>query len=421
MPIKILMPALSPTMTEGNLAKWLKKEGDKVEAGEVLAEIETDKAVMEVEAVDEGTLGKIVVQGGAEGVKVNSVIGLLLEEGEDKAELDKVKIEEPAAAAPQEEPQKEEVKAAPAPEPAVAAPTPTPIPLLTAAPAPAPAATTTGGRIMASPLAKRIAAERNINLALVQGSGAGGRIVVKDLDRAPSGGVMIAPQQTQELVPHTLMRKTIAKRLVEAKQTIPHFYLTVECDMTALMKFRADYNEMKAPLKISVNDLLVKACAVAFQKVPEANAIWTDEGIIRYSQPDIGVAVSIPGGLITPIVRSVAHKQLEVISAEIKDYAGRAKEGKLQPEEYTGGSFTLSNLGMYGIQEFSAIINPPQSMILAVGGAFDVPVVRDGKVTTTKTMKATLSVDHRVVDGALGSDYLAAFKKAVESPLMLVV
>lgn len=415
MPIKILMPALSPTMTEGNLARWLKKEGDKVSAGDVIAEIETDKAVMEVEAVDEGTLGKILVQGGTEGVKVNQVIALLLEEGEDKAALDQVKIEAPQK---KTEAQETKPKAEPTPKP-VAEPTPikkaAPIP----APRPQPAVAQEGGRQFASPLAKRLAADRNINLATVRGTGPKGRVVAKDLEYV--GSAAHAPQQSEALIPHTLMRKTIAKRLVEAKQTIPHFYLTVECDMTALMKFRADYNEMKAPVKISVNDLLIKACAVAFQKVPDANAIWTDEGVIRYSQPDIGVAVSIPGGLITPIVRSAGFKKIDQISDEMKDFVVRAKESKLQPEEYTGGSFTLSNLGMYGIQEFSAIINPPQSMILAVGGAFDVPAIRDGQVTTTKTMKATLSVDHRVVDGALGSEFLSAFKKAVEAPLLLLV
>jgi len=428
MPIKILMPALSPTMTEGNLAKWHVKEGDAVNAGDVIAEIETDKATMEVEAVDEGTVGRILVDEGAEGVAVNAMIALLLEDGEDKSALESVADDAPAPPAPAAE--------APAPAaPAPAAPA-TPAP---AAPAPA-AAPANGARVFASPLARRMAAQAGLDLASMTGSGPKGRIVKSDVEAAISGGAPAAAPAAQrpaaapisaeaapfepafDLEPLSSMRKTIAQRLTEAKQTIPHFYLTVDCELEALLDLRKRLNEKAdGAYKLSVNDLIIKACGVALRKVPAANASYTDEGIKLYQSADVAVAVAIDGGLITPVIRDAANKGLESISAEMKDMAGRAREGKLAPEEYQGGTFSISNLGMFGIKQFDAVINPPQGAILAVGAGEQRPVVKDGALAVATVMSCTLSCDHRVVDGAVGAQFLKVFKAMIEEPFAMLL
>ena len=424
MPIEITMPALSPTMTEGTLATWHKKEGDKVSSGDVIAEIETDKATMEVEATDEGVLGKILVPAGTENVQVNSVIALLLEDGEDKSALAGFKISAPKPSAP--------TPAAPS-APAPVAPTQT----AQSAPTPAVAAVNSGARIIASPLAKRIAHERGVNLASVQGSGPRGRIVKADVVGAPVGmvgGVAPAPSAIQPSVPvvasgpgtdtpNSTMRKTIARRLVEAKQNIPHFYLTIDCNIDNLLEMRKRLNDAaeKGEYKISVNDIVIKAAAQALKEVPGANASWMGDFIRVYEDIDISIAVATPGGLITPVVRNADKKGVAEVSNEVKELAGRAREGKLMPEEYTGGGFTISNLGMYGIREFSAIINPPQSCILAVGAGEQRPVVKNGALAIATMMTCTLSVDHRAVDGALGAEYMAAFKKIIEEPMKLML
>jgi pyruvate dehydrogenase E2 component (dihydrolipoamide acetyltransferase) len=447
MPINILMPALSPTMTEGNLARWLKKEGDPVKSGDVIAEIETDKATMEVEAVDEGKIGKILVPEGAQGVKVNDVIAVLLEEGESPSDI-KATVAAPVpkpAAAPASAPKsdgaqpqaKAEAPKQPAPPAAPAA----------AAPAPTPAAAS-GTRIFASPLAKRLAQQHGLDLSRVVGSGPHGRVVKSDIEKAGvSGGAKAAPapaaakglpsapsvpgtpafgEPAFDLVPHTMMRKTIARRLQESKQFVPHFYLTIDCEIDRLLKVREEINggapkEGKGAFKLSVNDLIIKACAIALRQVPAANASWSDEGVKMYKSSDISVAVAIPNGLITPIIRQAENKRLSEISNEMKGLAGRAKDGKLKPEEYTGGSFSLSNLGMFGIKHFAAIINPPQGCILAVGAGEQRPVVRDGELAVATVMSCTLAVDHRVVDGAIGAEFLSAFKKLIENPLAMLV
>jgi len=439
MPINILMPALSPTMTEGNLARWLKKEGDAVKPGDVIAEIETDKATMEVEAVEEGKIGKILVPDGAQGVKVNDVIAVLLEEGESPGDI-KASGAAPApkaAAAPAPAPKGDGAAKAEAPKPA-AAPAP-------AAPAPAPAAAS-GARIFASPLAKRLAQQHGLDLSRVVGSGPHGRVVKSDIEKAAAGGTAkAAPAAAKglpsapsvpgfqafgepefELHPHSMMRKTIARRLQESKQFVPHFYLTVDCEIDRLLKVREEVNagapkEGKGAFKLSVNDFIIKACAVALKQVPAANASWSDEGVKLYKSADISVAVAIPNGLITPIIRRAEDKRLSDISAEMKDLAGRAKGGKLKPEDYTGGSFSLSNLGMFGIKDFAAIVNPPQGCIMAVGAGEQRPVVKNGALAVATVMSCTLSVDHRVVDGAIGAEYLAAFKKLIENPLAMLV
>jgi pyruvate dehydrogenase E2 component (dihydrolipoamide acetyltransferase) len=443
MPINILMPALSPTMTEGNLAKWLKNEGDEVKAGDVIAEIETDKATMEVEAVDEGRIGKILVPAGSEGVKVNDVIAVLLEEGEDAGAIGKAAPAPKPAEQPKAEAKPAEAKAESEPASQAAA-SPAPTPSAPKAPAKADGAEK-GERIFASPLARRIAAEKGIDLAGIAGSGPHGRIIRHDVEEAvgkggaakPSGAAAGAKAPaipgTQgfgegafELVPHTNMRKTIARRLQESKQFVPHFYLTVDCEIDRLLELREEINaaspaEGEGAYKLSVNDFLIKACAVALKKVPAANASWSDDGLKMYKTADISVAVAIPGGLVTPIIREAESKSLTAISSEIKSLAKRAKDGKLKPEDYTGGSFSLSNLGMYGIKEFSAIINPPQACILSVGAGEQRPVVRDGKIEIATVMSITLSVDHRAVDGALGAEYLAALKRLIEKPLGMLV
>ncbi|MFN4281921.1 MAG: pyruvate dehydrogenase complex dihydrolipoamide acetyltransferase [Alphaproteobacteria bacterium] len=432
MPIKILMPALSPTMTEGNIARWLKKEGDKVKSGEVLAEIETDKATMEVEAVDEGTLGKILVAEGSQGVKVNDVIALLLEEGEDKKALDgAVSAPAPKAEAKKDEPKSEAPKAAPA-----AAPTPAAAPA-SASNGPKPAAApqvASGSRVFATPLARRIAKDKGIDIAGVPGSGPHGRVTRADVEGFKGGasvggaggglrlgaGANFAPAKSK-LVPHSTMRKVIAKRLLESKQTVPHFYVSVDIDLDRLMDLRAEINAIDEKTKISVNDFAIRAAALALMKVPGANAAWSDEGAHMFDSADISVAVSIPGGLITPIIKSAEKKGLATISAEMKDLATRAKEGKLKPEEFQGGTFSLSNLGMFGVKDFSAIINPPQGCILAVSAGEKRAVVKNDQLAIATVMTCTLSCDHRVVDGALGAQFMQAFKDLIEHPIKLVL
>ncbi|MCV0396846.1 MAG: pyruvate dehydrogenase complex dihydrolipoamide acetyltransferase [Rhizobiaceae bacterium] len=463
MPINITMPALSPTMEEGNLAKWLVKEGDRVERGDVIAEIETDKATMEVEAVDEGTVARIVVPAGTEGVKVNALIAVLASEGED--------VKEAAGAAANggskasaEESKKKDAKEQEAPEKGATkpvsdvakdeAPAPKPIDAITESPEAGPAPKADGERIFASPLARRIAKSAGIDLATLSGSGPHGRVVKADVEAASKSGVGKAAQAkapavaapkpmsdeavlklfeegSYELVPHDNMRKTIARRLVEAKSTIPHFYLTLDCEIDALLALRKQLNDA-APMKktekgevpvykLSVNDMIIKAMAMALMAVPDANASWTEGGMLKHRHADVGVAVSIPGGLITPIVRNAEVKTLSAISNEMKDLASRARNRKLKPEEYQGGTTAVSNLGMFGIKDFSAVINPPHATILAVGAGEQRAVVKDGEIKVANVMTVTLSTDHRAVDGALGAELLAAFKKYVENPLGMLV
>jgi pyruvate dehydrogenase E2 component (dihydrolipoamide acetyltransferase) len=448
MPIKILMPALSPTMTEGNLASWLKKEGDAISPGDVIAEIETDKATMEVEAVDEGKLGKIIVPAGTEGVAVNDVIGLLLEEGEDAAALDEVDTSgggngaaapEPEASRPQAEQQPMDKAVTSAAEPAKGAPP---------AESGKGSGNGQGGRIFASPLAKRMAEKAGLDLKALSGSGPRGRIIKADIEAALEKGVGKAAPKAAEKpaeqpaaaaaptpaaapgapdAPHKAIslsnvRKVIARRLTESKQQIPHFYLTVDCELDALLKLRKELNERPgASYKLSVNDLIIKATAIAIRQKRAVNAIWGGDKIYELTDIDVSVAVAIEGGLITPIVRKADQKGLATISAEMKDLAGRAKEGKLQPEDYQGGGFTISNLGMYGIKDFSAVINPPQACILAVGAGEQRPVVKNGALAIATVMSCTLSVDHRVVDGALGAEWLQVFKSLIEDPISLML
>ena len=440
MPIDILMPALSPTMTEGNLAKWVKKEGDAIKAGDVICEIETDKATMEVEAVDEGTLGKILVAEGTQGVKVNEVIALLLEEGESAGALSK-------SAAPKPAPAVESPKA----EPAKAEP-----PSVAVAPAAKAAPVDHGDRVFATPLARRMAEQAGVDLASVTGSGPNGRIVKADIEAAagkPKPVVAAAPAQAPKAasapapaaaapagvaltkdrvvalagnvpyteIPNTSMRKVIAKRLTEAKQTVPHFYLTVDCEIDQLLKVRAELNARGDGHKISVNDFVIRASALALKKVPAANASWSDDVILQWNQVDIAVAVAIDGGLITPIIKQAEGKGLATISSEMRDLGARAKAGKLKLEEFQGGTFSISNLGMFGIKEFSAVINPPHGAILAVGAGEQRPVVKNGALAIATVMSCTLSVDHRVVDGAVGAAFLKAFKGLIEDPLSMLL
>ncbi len=413
MPIEILMPALSPTMTEGNLVKWHKKEGDAVKAGDVLAEIETDKATMEVEAVDEGKIGKIVVPEGTESVKVNAPIAILLEEGEDVSAIKDVQAK--PVEAPKEKPAETKpdlkVVSETQPKPQVVQ----------------------GERVFASPLARRIANQEGVQLVSITGSGPRGRIVKADVEQAlsqgggaplprsmPTSALLTGYEPEYDVIPTSNIRKVIAKRLVEAKQTIPHFYLTVECELDALLKARKQMNTQEG-LKLSVNDFVIKACAMALKKVPAANASWIEDQIYQYKSADVSVAVAIEGGLITPVVRQAEKKGLAEISSEMKELAARAREGKLKPQEFQGGTFSLSNLGMYGIKDFSAIINPPQGCILAVGMGEERPVVRKSLLTSATMMNCTLSVDHRVVDGAVGANFLKAFKEFIENPVMMIL
>jgi pyruvate dehydrogenase E2 component (dihydrolipoamide acetyltransferase) len=439
------MPALSPTMEKGNLAKWLKKVGDTIKSGDVIAEIETDKATMEVEAVDEGTLAKIVVPEGTQDVAVNSVIAVLAGEGED------VKATAAGAAkAPPSKPAEAPKPAAKSEPPKAAPPQPAPPPKATPAPSPAPRAT--GNRIFSSPLARRLAKEAGIDLNRVRGSGPHGRVIARDIAAAKSGKGLRAPgaapaaptpppatpsdaqiralyeDGSYDFVPHDQMRKIIAQRLTLSKQTIPHFYLTLDCDIGKLLAARAEINEAapkdkdgKPAYKISVNDFVIKALALALQRVPDANVTWTESGMLHHHHSDIGVAVAIPGGLMTPVVRQAEMKSLSAISNEMKDYAARARMRHLTPQEYQGGSTAISNLGMYGIKDFAAVINPPHATILAVGAGEERAVVREGRIVPVQIMTVTLSTDHRAVDGALGAELVVAFKALVENPVLMVV
>ncbi|MCZ7448425.1 pyruvate dehydrogenase complex dihydrolipoamide acetyltransferase [Agrobacterium rhizogenes] len=452
MPINITMPALSPTMEEGNLAKWLVKEGDKVAPGDVIAEIETDKATMEVEAVDEGTVAKLVVPAGSEGVKVNALIAILAADGEDVAEAAKggdaapAKAEAPKQEAAKAEAPKEETAPAKAEKPAAdQAP---------ASSTPAPVAKS-GERIFASPLARRLAKEAGLDLSAVSGSGPHGRIIKTDVEKAAaSGGAKAAPAAaaspsapapalakgqsdeavlklfepgSYELVPHDGMRKVIAKRLVESKQTVPHFYVSVDCELDTLLALRAQLNaaapekDGKPVYKLSVNDMVIKALALSLRDVPDANVSWTESAMVKHKHSDVGVAVSIPGGLITPIIRKAEEKSLSTISNEMKDYGKRAKERKLKPEEYQGGTTAVSNMGMMGVKSFSAVINPPHATILAVGAGEQRAVVKNGEIKIANVMTVTLSTDHRCVDGALGAELIGAFKRYIENPMGMLV
>jgi pyruvate dehydrogenase E2 component (dihydrolipoamide acetyltransferase) len=451
MSVNILMPALSPTMEKGNLSKWLKKEGDKVKPGDVIAEIETDKATMEYESIDEGTLAKIVVPEGTQDVPVNQLIAVLAEEGED--------VKAAAASAGKGAPVAPPKAAVAATPPPAAAPAPSAPPAQTPQPDPAvvaPAAPVShqagANRIFSSPLARRLAKDAGIDLGRIQGSGPHGRVIARDVEAAKSGKGLVAPSVapaaapapmqapsddkiralfepgSYETVPHDNMRKIIARRLVEAKQTIPHFYLTLDCSIGKLMAAREEINaaapkdkDGKPAYKISVNDFVIKALALALQRVPDANVTWTEGAMLRHKHSDIGVAVAIPGGLITPVVRHAEAKSLSSISNEMKDLAARARNRKLKPEEYQGGSSAVSNLGMFGIKDFAAVINPPHATILAVGAGEERAVVRNGKIEAAWMMSVTLSTDHRAVDGALGATLLDAFKALIENPLMMVV
>jgi pyruvate dehydrogenase E2 component (dihydrolipoamide acetyltransferase) len=445
MPTPILMPALSPTMEEGKLAKWLVKEGDVVKSGKVIAEIETDKATMEVEAVDEGVIGKIMVAAGTEGVKVNTPIAMILAEGEKM----------PAGGAPAAAP-----KAAPAP---AAVPQRETVVPLRAAPAPAAAmsaapmtAASGGARVFASPLARRLAKTANIDIAALKGTGPHGRIVQRDVEAAQKSGVvplrpagvpattaagqsvsLAAPladdkifalyqKDNYDVVPHDGMRKIIAQRLTQSKQTVPHFYLSLDCRLDELLKARERINAASPKdgpkaYKVSVNDFVIKALALALQRVPNANVTWTDGGMLKHRHSDVGVAVAVEGGLFTPVIRHAELKTLAEISNEMKDLAERARKRRLAPHEYQGGTTSISNLGMYGITSFDAVINPPHATILAVGAGIKQPVVVGDKVEIATIMNCTLSCDHRAVDGALGAELLGAFKSYIDDPVRMLV
>jgi len=435
MPTEILMPALSPTMEEGTLAKWLVKEGDTVSSGDLLAEIETDKATMEFEAVDEGVVGKILIEEGSEGVKVNTPIAVLLEEGESADDIGAAS--KPAAT--------DTAKEAPKAETAAATATPA-----AASAAPAAPKGGDGKRIFATPLARRIAADKGLDLANVQGSGPHGRIIKADVEAAKpgqaaaaapataapaaKGAAMAAGPSTEtvikmyegrtfEEVKLNGMRKTVAARLTEAKQSVPHFYLRRDIHLDALLKFRSQLNkQLEAKgVKLSVNDFVIKACALALQSVPEANAVWAGDRTLKFTASDVAVAVAVEGGLFTPVLQDAENKSLSALSAQMKDLATRARDGKLAPHEYVGGSFAISNLGMFGIDNFDAIINPPHGAILAVGAGVKKPVVgADGELAVATVMSTTLSVDHRVIDGALGANLLNAIKENLENPMMML-
>jgi len=453
MSINVLMPALSPTMEQGKLAKWLKKEGDKIKSGDVIAEIETDKATMEVEAVDEGVLAKIIIPDGTEQVAVNTPIAIIAEDGEDASAIASAGTAAPAAA--------------PAPAAATApagAPAAAPV---ASAPAPAPVVATGGARVFSSPLARRLAKEGGLDLTAIKGTGPHGRIIERDVKAAIAAGPQAKaapapaaaapaaapapvaaaaaapglsvgmsdetikkffPAGSYEEVPHDSMRKTIARRLVEAKQTIPHFYLTVDCELDALLALREQVNatapkdkDGKPAFKVSVNDFIIKGLALALIQVPDANVTWTEGAMLRHKHADVGVAVSIPGGLITPIIRSADTKSLSAISNEMKDYAARAKGRKLKPEEYQGGTSAVSNLGMFGIKNFQAVINPPHATILAIGAGEQRVIVKNGAPAVATLMTVTLSTDHRAVDGVLGAQLIGAFKSLIENPMAMLV
>jgi pyruvate dehydrogenase E2 component (dihydrolipoamide acetyltransferase) len=455
MPVNILMPALSPTMEKGNLAKWLKKEGDQVKAGDVIAEIETDKATMEYESIDDGVLAKIVVPEGTQDVPVNQLIAVLTQEGEDPkaaaAAAGKGAAAAAKPAAPQAKPAAPSANTIGADAPSLQPSPPRGEGAGSAPPQAQRAAGNGTNRVFASPLARRIAKDAGLDLARMQGSGPHGRIIARDVEAAKSGKGLIAPAGaagappavaapsddkiralfepgSYEVVPHDNVRKIIARRLVEAKLTIPHFYLTLDCNIGKLLVAREEINaaapkdkDGKAAYKLSVNDFVIKALAIALQRTPDANVTWTEGGMLKHKHSDIGVAVAIPGGLITPIVRKAETKSLSVISNEMKDYAARARARKLKPEEYQGGSSAVSNLGMYGIKDFAAVINPPHATILAVGVGEERAIVRAGKIEAAWIMSVTLSSDHRAVDGATGAELLGAFKALIENPVMMVV
>jgi len=413
-PTEILMPAVSPSMTEGGIARWLKKEGDLVKAGEPLVEIETDKAVVEYEAPGDGILGRILVPDSSPNVKVDQVIALLLQAGDDPAAMPQRSPNPLASLAPPARP-------AVATPPAASAPIAAAIAAVIPPAAAAPAAAT--GRIPASPLARRLAAERNIDLAAIAGSGPNGRVVRVDVERAaarPAVAALSAGANSQS-IPNNTMRRMIAQRLTEAKQTIPHFYLGIDCDIDAMLDMRRELNGWADGAKLSVNDFIIKAVALAMKQVPGVNASWSEAAILRHPSVDVSVAVSTPSGLVTPIIGDADLKSLSQISGEMKELAERGRQGKLQAREYQGGGLTISNLGMYGIREFAAIINPPQSCILAVGAGEQRPVVKDGALGIATVMSCTLSADHRVVDGVLGAEFLAAFRKLVEHPLNMLL
>ena len=448
MPINILMPALSPTMEKGNLAKWLKKEGDKVKSGDVIAEIETDKATMEVEAVDEGTIAKILVPEGTQDVPVNDIIAVLAGDGED---VKAAGAGAGAAPAPKAAEAPEACRCGCASGSSTCAGSPqqhAPAPQAAAAPA----KTNGHARIFSSPLARRLAKEAGIDLARINGSGPHGRIVARDVEGAKSGKGLKAPaaapaaapaiapamsdkqilalfeEGSYEIVPHDGMRRTIAQRLTASMQTVPTFYLTIDCDIGRLLDAREEINaaapkdkEKKPLYKLSVNDFVIKAMAVALQQVPDCNVSWTEGGMLKHKHSDIGVAVAMPGGLITPIIRNAETKSLSTISNEMKDLAARARARKLKPQEYQGGTTAVSNLGMYGINHFTAVINPPQSTILAVGASEERAVVRNGKIEAAHIMSVTLSCDHRAIDGALGAELIGAFRRLIENPVMMMV
>ncbi|MGY9054987.1 MAG: 2-oxo acid dehydrogenase subunit E2 [Alphaproteobacteria bacterium] len=485
MPTQILMPALSPTMEEGNLVKWLVKEGDTVKPGDILAEIETDKATMEFEAIDDGVVGRILVAEGSEGIAVNAPIAVLLEVGEDVSAMDSAPaVSATPVAAASAEPVASAAAAAPMTNGSAGSAKATPLARRMAAQAgidmgaltptgpsgkivkadveramlggsnaiPAGAVAGGNGRLVASPLARRMASEANLPLERIPGTGPGGRIVKRDIERmqleglpAQSEAAAAAPTAATsaskaaassvkldspelaglpeyELVPHTGMRRTIARRMVQAKFTVPHFYETVDVELDALLAARKQINE-NAPdgVKISVNDFVIKAVATALMRVPDANAAYTDEGTLKFSQADISVAVAIPGGLITPIIREANTKGLAAISAEMADLAKRARDGKLKPMEFTGGTFSISNLGMFGIKQFDAVINQPQGAILAIGAGEQRPVVKNGQLAVATVMSCTLSCDHRVIDGATGAQFLAAFKPLLENPALMLL
>jgi pyruvate dehydrogenase E2 component (dihydrolipoamide acetyltransferase) len=466
MPINILMPALSPTMEKGNLAKWLKKEGETIKAGDVIAEIETDKATMEVEAADEGVLAKIVVPEGTADVPVNQLIAVLAGEGEDvtTAAAQAGRSAPPAQPAPPSTASNKAAAAEVSPSTpassgngheATTQATAAPQPALEAA---APSAARTNGhgtqRVFSSPLARRLAKEAGVDIGRVQGSGPHGRVIARDIEAARAGRGLRAPaaepaavpsppraarpptedkiralfaEGSYEVVPHDNMRKIIAQRMVEATSTIPHFYLTLDCNLDKLLAARGEINasaprdgEGKPAYKLSVNDFVVKALALALQKIPDANVTWTEGALLKHRHSDVGVAVAIPAGLITPVVRQAETKSLSVISREMKDFATRARVRRLKPEEYTGGTTAVSNLGMYGIKQFTAVINPPHATILAVGAGEARALVKNGAVSVATQMTVTLSCDHRAVDGALGAELISAFKSLIEQPVMML-
>lgn len=458
MPIKITMPALSPTMEEGTLSKWLVKEGDNVTSGDVIAEIETDKATMEVEAVDEGVVAKILVPAGSAAVKVNSVIAILAVDGEDVAAAAKA-----GDASTASDVVKDVAVASDSNAPAQTPQSPAATQISSEQNSVSQENVAKGNRVFSSPLARRLAKDGGLDIASVAGTGPHGRVIKRDVEAALQSGTakvtsnaaanpapQVSTSTTQsvsapsdeavlrlfkegeyEVVPHDTMRKTIARRLVESKLTVPHFYVTVDCELDALLKLRAELNSA-APMvkndagtapayKLSVNDMVIKAVAMALKAQPDANVSWLDSGMIRHKHADIGVAVSIPNGLITPIVRHADEKSLSAISNEMKDLAKRARERKLKPEEYQGGSSSVSNMGMFGVKSFSAIVNPPQATIFAIGAGIQRAVVKDGALAIASVMSVTISTDHRAVDGALAAQLAQTFKGLIENPMSMLV